>query len=558
MESLESSIELSTTQFKYVEQPTTFSVNLYPHQLKSIYDMECREKYKKIVPQAAQHTEIDTSVSIFADITGYGKTASIIGLIIRDKMEWNKDEFYIHKSYITHYGGGLILATENKKYQKINCNLILAGQSLIRQWEKELSATQLNYCSITTKKQITSCNVNDYDIIIVSPTMYNIFISHNNNSDFPIAWKRFIFDEPSHTSISSMKMIVAGFYWFMTATPYFLLNRSRNRNNFIANLFHLYMHRDIFDALIIKNNDEFVRASYELPETQHTYYETHQPLYDIVKGIANEQITNMISGGDINGAVKLLGGQTTDNVIKLIKEKKGEELLAIEYKIELYTSRGDSTKEQKWRERKTLVNNQLETLQTRINQTLGESCTICSQKYSKPIMIEQCGHLFCGACILEWLKTKNTCPLCRYTITTKELIHICVESDHDPKETKKLLTKIQTIVSIIKNKPGGKFILFSQFDETFTKIRKCCTEENINYGEIAGKKETREKVINDFKQGRITVLFLNSINNGAGINLQEATDIILYHKMSTDIQTQILGRANRIGRKINLSVHHLI
>ena len=68
----------------------------------------------------------------------------------------------------------------------------------------------------------------------------------------------------------------------------------------------------------------------------------------------------------------------------------------------------------------------------------------------------------------------------------------------------------------------------------------------------------REKNIYAFKTGEINVLFLNSKNNGAGINLQEATDIILYHKMNENLETQILGRANRIGRDIELKVHHLI
>ena len=53
------------------------------------------------------------------------------------------------------------------------------------------------------------------------------------------------------------------------------------------------------------------------------------------------------------------------------------------------------------------------------------------------------------------------------------------------------------------------------------------------------------------------VIFLNSKYNGAGINLQEATDIILYHEMNFNTETQIIGRANRIGRKIPLNVHHL-
>ena len=53
------------------------------------------------------------------------------------------------------------------------------------------------------------------------------------------------------------------------------------------------------------------------------------------------------------------------------------------------------------------------------------------------------------------------------------------------------------------------------------------------------------------------MIFLNSNFNGAGINLQEATDIILYHEMPLNVQNQIIGRANRIGRTEALNVHHL-
>ena len=32
------------------------------------------------------------------------------------------------------------------------------------------------------------------------------------------------------------------------------------------------MHKHVFDPLIIKNNDDFVRSSYEMPETIHKIY----------------------------------------------------------------------------------------------------------------------------------------------------------------------------------------------------------------------------------------------------------------------------------------------
>ena len=39
---------------------------------------------------------------------------------------------------------------------------------------------------------------------------------------------------------------------------------------------------------------------------------------------------------------------------------------------------------------------------------------------------------------------------------------------------------------------------------------------------------------------------------------EEATDIILYHEMNDNFVTQVIGRANRIGRTESLTVHHLV
>jgi SNF2 family DNA or RNA helicase len=75
--------------------------------------------------------------------------------------------------------------------------------------------------------------------------------------------------------------------------------------------------------------------------------------------------------------------------------------------------------------------------------------------------------------------------------------------------------------------------------------------------EIKGHVKTIEKNLEYYRSGIIKVLFLNSNTSAAGINLQGTTDIILYHQMSTNNENQIIGRANRIGRDIDLDVHHL-
>ena len=99
--------------------------------------------------------------------------------------------------------------------------------------------------------------------------------------------------------------------------------------------------------------------------------------------------------------------------------------------------------------------------------------------------------------------------------------------------------------------------MFSSRDETFNKIQVDLVESGISFSELKGTSTRRENTLKKFKEGEISTIFLNAKYNGAGINLQETTDIILYHEMSEDMTTQILGRANRIGRTLPLTVHQL-
>ena len=82
-------------------------------------------------------------------------------------------------------------------------------------------------------------------------------------------------------------------------------------------------------------------------------------------------------------------------------------------------------------------------------------------------------------------------------------------------------------------------------------------ENKISNAHIKGSIKTREINLERYRNGNIQVIFLNASYNGSGLNLQETTDIILFHEMPTNNLSQILGRANRIGRKIPLNVHHL-
>ena len=65
-------------------------------------------------------------------------------------------------------------------------------------------------------------------------------------------------------------------------------------------------------------------------------------------------------------------------------------------------------------------------------------------------------------------------------------------------------------------------------------------------------------IVERFKKGDIRVIMLNSRENGSGIDLSFATDIIFYMALdSASEDRQALGRAQRVGRGSPLRVHRL-
>jgi SNF2 family DNA or RNA helicase len=167
----------------------------------------------------------------------------------------------------------------------------------------------------------------------------------------------------------------------------------------------------------------------------------------------------------------------------------------------------------------------------------------------------------CSECLLTWLQTHSKCPLCRIETDVSKFVYIKNEKEipviHAEKENDTPSSKVDTVIKIIRKNPSGKIIVFSEHDQTFTPIRNILSTHNISFAEIKGTVETRDNLIQKFKNGHIQVIFLNASFNGAGINLQETTDIIVFHEMENNLLTQIVGRANRIGRKIPLNLHYL-
>lgn len=545
-------------------QPSNLKRSLLPHQLSSVFEMEKREACQEI---NVRNFCIHSNIGIYADIVGYGKTLAVVALILRDRMTFDNDSPFLNEVITQIYGQGSIVKKQILQYQKINSTLIVVSQSIIKQWLQEFEYTPLQVAIINNKKKCEVIDPHAYDAILCSPTMYNHLVSRFPNC----AWKRFVFDEPTHIKISGMRKIVAGFHWLITATPDMLLytNNYRNSYHYLGALFGGYFDYHVFKQLIFKNDDDYVRSSFELPPVHHEYHQCYHTITSLLKNIIPDHIGDMISAGNIEGAIKTLGGSSSNNIIDLIRKEKTDFLKEAELKIQRYTRLNDMVRIVKWESKKNDLVEELRQLESRIQIVFSsKQCHICLESHeSQTVMLKCCYNTYCGSCILKWFEDNDTCPLCREKIDATFLIYIkdCTEntisSNHPNAEsvtpTTTYKSKIDTIKELFDKKENGKFVIFSDYDETLKLLQQHLPDMTIL--EIKGKMETRNKILEIFKTSDLRqILFLNSLDNGAGLNLHEATDIVLFHSMSDGKQTQIVGRCHRIGRTSELKVHHLI
>jgi len=213
-------------------------------------------------------------------------------------------------------------------------------------------------------------------------------------------------------------------------------------------------------------------------------------------------------------------------------------------------------------------------------------CSICVQVYDNPIILK-CNHVYCANCIFSWIKQKSSyyCPYCKAPIDPKDLNlvsvsgkknKVCEHKDEDNEiddsdenfiiqesssatnnKFRSLKDKIDTIKNIMKNKPDGKFLIFSSYDGTFQTIGNMLQENEIKYKMLKGASSTIMNILNDFKNGKNNVLMLNSTHKGAGLEISSATDIIITHTMTSELEKQVIGRSQRPGRECQLNVHYI-
>ena len=543
---------------------------------------------------STEYVCVKSNIGILGDKVGSGKSYVILALIMMNKTPLNT---YNKQNVFGQYNS-IYIEYNRPTLNRLNTNIIVCSFGLIDQWEYYIKTfnKQFNYKVINTHVKLSEFvkpNNPVYDILLVSSSFYKFV--QTNLKERQLSVVRTIFDEADTTVTPNAKQIPSDFYWFVTASyknlvnPYpnnqrhNWLNRELNATNFnngiIKNVFIKtlmlsllrtlpIMDHHILSDVIVKNDDVFVKESFALPEIISSCIECKDAISEIVKSMTNNSnIINSVNAGDLETAISFINKNNNNcdenHIIDVLKEEIEKNIQNCKAKKHYYNSIIVEDVEQHARRLQQLEEYEkdlalkIDYLTERIKN--GDICSICYDQVNTKTVIKCCGNAYCLECICKWLKIKNTCPLCKANVKEFSDSLMVVNEKQSKTESTRIYNKLYTLELLLQKikleNKNSKILIFSEYEKPFDKFADILTKLKIKHGVLKGT--SFKSNLNMYRNLDIDVLLINSRAFGSGVNLENTTDVIIYHYFNLEIEKQVIGRAQRPGRTHSLKTWYL-
>jgi len=550
---------------------------------------------------------LNTNIGVVGDVVGAGKSLPILLLVHNNKIQnkhREKHYSYSQRSNITIVDHESSITNINR----IHSTILILPHTLVRQWRLYIDnyVPSLKYKIINTKEHLnlyndlekTKLKYNHIEeffnvpLIIVSSTFYTQFIltKIGNKNVLNMSFDRVIYDEADTIHIPNCYKLNAMFYWFITSSiQNLLIPVSRYWENklidgirctgFIKNTFSELEEKvfPFYNLIFFKNKDEFIQSSFELPKPIVYRINCFTPKsVKVLKGILDDKVIQMLQGDDLKGAMEHVGTSnllkssndiiklSTNMLIKELENKKRE----YDYKASLvyHTEESQKSALKNIQDKMDQIKDKIQLIENRIQNRF---CLVCNSDAEIPTITMCCKNVFCLTCIQGSYSANPICPFCRANIKQDSIII----QEEIPKETIKeieafhsstkvepvLPNKLDMLIKIIKDKPQGKFLVVSLYDNSLTELFEKLVDNQIESTKLGGNNLVVNKILERFRNpaNNLKCILLNAYSYGSGLNIPETTDIIIYHKLTKALEVQVIGRAQRFGRVGPLNIHYL-
>lgn len=607
-------IDLLDDNSPRVLQPKNILIPLKNHQRTSIYSILSKEGNRRNgIIYDKKRFKIDLNFGIIGDNVGVGKTLITLGAISESKIPKteNPQNNVQENIYQTIRTIPRVLAEIIAKYTYnpknvyleflqnknelplIKVNLIVVPHNLFYQWRDDIqNQTNFKFHSIrTVKDSLELKDFEDKDILLCNSNKYNKLVQKYKD----YRWARVIFDEADSINMPNNYSVYANFIWFVTAT-FTELPKHKN-HGFIRDLFkgvqnkitfknqeikrkssnnYYYnrqgnwrydtaMYETIINHIVVKNDQKFIDKSFKLPDPEILKVECTTPIdTQIIKDAVDKSTLDMLNADNREDAYARLNCNETSNLVKVIVKKlqlsndeHKNRVLSYLDKINYIQNNPDLEHPTPVSYFKNMIkkvnkqikqnNDQLDLIKERLVDK--KKCLECFQNTKNKIKLKCCSVYYCKDCYDGY---------CIFCLKDKKRNYTKVKETKDEKDEK--LSKLENLINIIKKETEEKrnrFLIFSDFNDSFNKIIHLLEKENINFSELKGNSAVIGSRLKKFNNNENSILMLNSKYYGAGLNLQQADNIIVYHQLHPSTLRQVVGRADRIGRVTSLHIYHL-
>lgn len=581
-------------------QPPGAKIRLWPHQLALVH--RCKQFENDRIPLTTLRVPqsnltpddyIRTQVGIIGDSVGSGKSYAILGLLLSNDISRTV-------STIKTYGNNKVVMCFADQGINVKTNLLVVPHNLASQWQAYVGAftDNLNYVMVSKDKHVEKFhqqnNLPEYDLVIVTSSFYARLGHYITSRSYKL--QRVIYDEIDSQNLPHCMTIDSNFYWFVTASYGNLLcprgysshnyytNHTRwyadglRNSGFVKDLFlDLYnnLSRDYVKALVIKNNTRFVKSSIELPEIRSTFVRCLTPIpIQTLNGYVHNEVIQSLNAGDIAQAMRLISPThvgSEDNIIAIQIARLQRELHNAEVRLAFTNSLEFQDEAERSHEigvltaRRDAVKRRIEGINERIRE--ADICSICYDDIATKTIAPCCSNAYCFKCINVWLATRTNCPLCKTQLLPKNLLVVTqqhnttaeAQSSSADNELSHRNDKMKNLELIMRQLgPDAKVIIYSAYDTTFDNVSHLLTDMQVSYSFLKGNEGQVNKIMERYKQGNLRVLLANTRYYGSGLNLENTTDIVMFHKIDSESEKQVIGRAQRYGRSVPLNVWYLL
>jgi SNF2 family DNA or RNA helicase len=509
-------------------QPQNSKIRLKKHQLAML------KKCKDV-------ESLNYKYGILADKPGAGKTYVLLSMILCDDVK------------------GL--------------NIIVVPQNIYTQWIQAIQAfsddltftTYVNYEDISSLyyvPELPKC-----DIIITTALYYNIVAdSLSSSTTSKMIVKRVILDEIDSIDKCVQKKIDCEMMWLVSAS----YAKERIETTLSSqNGIDLSIEQEV----TCKCEEGFVSESFALEAPKQIDYICKSSYLDLMlKDLLDDKELQAAYASDFS----LIARRTYKNVAQndkqaidfLIKDLRMT-IDAERVKLDSYVKKGTDLNDIEMMNKDECTQiiaeciDKLANIHKKIEKY--DLCVGCLDKFeedAKKTRTFCCQNDMCSKCIDNWYNKTLYCPYCRSKV--EQSLHTIVDADVGcgPQAAEISATsrdKINMLLHLLCKQTGRKVIIFSDYSKIFNTITTLLKENGMNYLELdGGNVKALDKILDEYKFGGARVLMLNSAFYGCGMNLENTTDIIFFHKTDRIMYEQVIGRAQRPGRTGRLAVHNLL